>query len=232
MCLLNRGCRWPECECELINPLTVDALINVSLFHCFFVPKRPPASVLLICDAVAGDLGIDWLPEARIYSHHPIGLGRDGSNRKADQAWGMLADVEEEERRTKMLQRYTELAALPEEERVSQLLMMADVEYDLPKEKLRTFTASRLSVWLMLDPEVARRISASYDDAMRKIPGLQTTRWVAMASQLAKERSNEDQARLAALLPSVFVGLKPASPKKRSQVWRFASQQVHRWWPF
>ncbi len=144
------------------------------------------------------------------------------SNRKADQAWGMLADVEEEERRTKMLQRYTELAALPEEERVSRLLMMADAEYDLPQKKLSTFTASRLSVWLMLDPEVARRISASYDATMCKIPGLQTTRWVAMATQLAKGRSKEEQARLAALLPSVFTGLKglkPTTPKKR-------------WWPF
>lgn len=146
------------------------------------------------------------------------------SNRKADQAWGMLADVEEEERRTKMLQRYTELAALPEDERVSRLLMMADAEYDLPKKKLSTLTASRLSVWLMLDLEVARRISASYDAAMRKIPGLQTTHWVAMANQLAKERTKEEQARLAALLPSVFIGLKPGGPKP--------GRVKKRWWPF
>ena len=69
----------------------------------------------------------------------------------------------------------TELATLPEEERVSRLLMMAEAEYELHKPTLRTFTISRLSVWLMLEPEVARRISGSYDAAMRKLPGLQTT---------------------------------------------------------
>ena len=141
------------------------------------------------------------------------------SNRKADQAWGMLADVEEEERQTNMLQRYTELAALPEEERVSRLLMMADAEFDLPHGKLRTFTASRLSVWLTLESEVARRISDSFDAAMRKIPGLQTTHWVSMANELAKGRSIEEQERLAALLPSVFMGVKRTPAKKR-------------WWPF
>ena len=66
------------------------------------------------------------------------------SDVKADQAWGMLADTEEEERRTKMLQRYTEMVALPAEERASQMLTMATAEYALPDDKLRTFTLSRL----------------------------------------------------------------------------------------
>jgi hypothetical protein len=114
--------------------------------------------------------------------------------RETDQAWGMLADVGEEERRTKMLQRYTELAAVPEVERVSRLLLMADAEYELPVDKLRTFTVSRLNVWLMLEPEVARRIS------------------------VAKEFPRAEQERLVALIPAVFGGVelaKPAPAKKR-----------------
>ena len=142
--------------------------------------------------------------------------------RKADQEWGMLTDAEEEERRTKMLQRYTELAALPEEERVARLLLMADAEYVLPNDKLRTFAVSRLNVWLMLEPEVARRISDSYDAAMRRVPGLQTTRWVVLAKTLAKEFPKSEQERLVALIPSVFGAVQlvtPAPAKKR-------------WWPF
>jgi len=141
------------------------------------------------------------------------------SDRKADQAWGMLADLEEEERRTKMLQRYRELASLPEVMRVSRMLTMADAEYDLPEDKLRTLTISRLNVWLMLEPEVTQRISDSYDAAMREVPGLESTRWIAMAKTLAKEFPREEQERLIALIPAVFGGVRPAPAKKR-------------WWPF
>ncbi len=70
------------------------------------------------------------------------------SDMKADQTWGMLADLEEEEGRTKLLQRYTDLASLPEGERASQMLTMTTAEYDPPDDKLPTFTLSRLSVWL------------------------------------------------------------------------------------
>jgi hypothetical protein len=119
-----------------------------------------------------------------------------------------------------MFKRYTELAALPEEERVSRLLMMADAEYDLPKATLRTFTISRLSVWLKLEPEIARRISDSYDAAMRKVPGLQTSRWADMARTLAKEFPREEQQRLVELIPSVFRGVSLDAPAKK------------RWWAF
>ena len=167
-------------------------------------------------------IGLLW--EIRGEAHVLLGKETEmaTSDRKADQAWGMLADVEEEERRTKMLQRYTELGALPEEERVSQMLMMADAEHDIPNAKLRIFTISRLNVWLMLEPEVARRISDSFDAAMRKVPGLQTTRWVALAKSLAKEFPMGEQERLVALIPAVFGGVKLAEPAPAKK----------RWWPF
>ena len=167
---------------------------------------------------------VGLLQEIRGEAHVLLGKETEmaTSDRKADQAWGMLADVEEEERRTKMLQRYTELGALPEEERVSQMLMMADAEHDIPNAKLRIFTISRLNVWLMLEPEVARRISDSFDDAMSKVPGLQTTRWVALAKTLAKEFPVDEYERLVALIPAVFGGVKQAKPAPAKK----------RWWPF
>jgi hypothetical protein len=165
----------------------------------------------------------------QIWGEGDVSLGKETEmvkyGRKADQAWGMLADLEEEERRTMMLQRYRELAPLPEEERVNRLLMMADAENELPKDKLRTFTLSRLNVWLMLEPEVARRISDSFDAAMRKIPGLQTTRWLGLAKTLAKEFPTEERERLIALIPAVFGGVdlvEPAPAKKRW--WHFGKR--------
>ena len=157
-------------------------------------------------------------------------------NIEADQAWGMLADVEEEdERRTKMLQRYTELAALPEEERVSQMLMMATAEYDLPDDKLRTFTISRLHSWMMLDQEVARRIAASYDTVMRKMPAQEAWRRVSMVQTLAREFPAEEQAQLVEIIPSVFGGLKEVLSAQRIQPATPAGPSAtakRGWWPF
>ena len=126
------------------------------------------------------------------------------SDVKADQAWGMLADAEEEERRTKMLQRYTEMVALPAEERVSQMLAMAKAEYALPDDKLRAFTLSRLSAWLDMDTESVQIIAGSYDAAMLKMPGPQAMRRVSMVQTLADEFSKQQQLQLIAIVPDVF----------------------------
>ena len=156
------------------------------------------------------------------------------SNAEADQAWGMLAEVEEEERRTKMVQRYTEMAALPEEERMSQMLMMAAAEYDLSEDKLRTFTVSRLSVWLSLDREVARRVAASYDAVMKKMPGQQAMRRVGVVQTMAREFPAEEQAQLIELIPDVFGGLKEVLTRQHAQEAMAASSASVKkgWWPF
>ena len=153
------------------------------------------------------------------------------SDTGADQAWGMLVDVGEEERKAKMLQRYGELANLSEEERRSQMLAMAGSEYDLPADKLRTFTIFRLQVWLQLEPEVAQRISASYDAAMQKMPGLQAMRRVALVQTLAREFSSQDQERLVALMPNVFGGLKEVISPHRAEEAQPAPAKKG-WWPF
>lgn len=155
------------------------------------------------------------------------------SDMEADQAWGLLADADEEERRAKMLQRYTELASQPGEERESQMLMMATAEYALPDDKLLTFTLSRLSAWLAMDTEAAQQIAASYTAVMKKMPGKQAMRRVSMVQTLADEFSREQQLQLIDIVPDVFGGLKDmlSMPSIRSEA---AATPVAKksWWPF
>ena len=157
------------------------------------------------------------------------------SDLNADQAWSMLANAEEEERRAKMLQRYTEMAALSEEDRASQMLTMANAEYALPDDKLRTFTVSRLSVWLALDLDAGKMIADSYDTAMRVLPGPQAMRRVSMVQTLADEFSKEQQQQLIALVPGVFGGLKHilSMPTVQTVVPSTPSETAKKgWWPF
>ena len=61
---------------------------------------------------------------------------------KNDQTWDMLPDLEEEERRAK-------------------ILMMATAKYALPDDKLGRFTLSPLYNYLCMDTEAAQQIAAS-----------------------------------------------------------------------
>ena len=159
-------------------------------------------------------------------------------NVEPDNNWGLLADEEEEERRTKMLRRYTELTTLSEEERMSQMMGMAVAEYELSEANLLSFTLSRLSVWLSVEPEMARQLSASYDAVMLKIPGRHAMRRVSSVQTLAKEFSLEQQTQLIDLLPDVFGGLEDAI-LARSRLQNLATtptapaaQVKKSWWPF
>lgn len=129
-----------------------------------------------------------------------------------DQAWGALAGVSEAERRSAMKQRYVEVARLPEAELQARMLRMAHAEYALADAALRTFTLSRLKVWLELPEESARKISASYDSVMQKMPGQAAMRRVSMVQTLARDFSPEDEARLRLLIPGVLGAL----PAKQS----------------
>ena len=151
-----------------------------------------------------------------------------------DQAWGMLADLANEDREAKMLQRYGELAPLPEDERQSQMVAMVRAEYDLGDEQLRAFTISRLAIWLKMDLETARRLAGSYDTVMQKLPGAAAYRRVSLVQTLRREFPLEEQERLVNLLPAVFggtAGIRVAAlarPEPAEQ----ARRAKKGWWPF
>jgi hypothetical protein len=124
----------------------------------------------------------------------------------ADSGWSDLVTLDDESREARMRERYTALAALSEDERRHRMRAMAQAEYDLPDGQLRSFTVSRLSVWLGLEPDVARQIATSYDAVMMQMPGPVAMRRVGIVQTLAREFPPEDEERLRDLVPGVFVG--------------------------
>jgi hypothetical protein len=122
-----------------------------------------------------------------------------------DEAWARLVTLPEREREAQMRARYLALATLSEEEeRRTRLRRMAESEYALTDDHLRPFTLSRIRVWLDLEDETAKRISASYDAVMAQMPGPAAMRWVAIIQTLAREFPLDAQAKLRALVPNVI----------------------------
>ncbi|MBI2856332.1 MAG: hypothetical protein HYX93_05745 [Chloroflexi bacterium] len=152
------------------------------------------------------------------------------------QEWKMLAEASEQEREAKILERYRELAALPEEALRSQMEALVPQEYELPDNKLRAFTISRLRSWLALEPEEAKKIATVYDSIMRqKMPGPQAMRRVSTVQTVARDFSREDQNRLMELVPGVFAGarLGVTPPVYRPEPTPTApAKQSRGWWPF
>ena len=134
-----------------------------------------------------------------------------------DQAWADLAELPEAQRQPEMRRRYIELLALSEEERRNQMVAMAKAEYGLLDDKLRSFTRSRILVWLAMDTGAAGKLSSSYNAVMLHMPGPAAMRRVAHDQTVARELSLEDQARLRALLPAVLGGI-PAIPPTIKEV--------------
>lgn len=153
-----------------------------------------------------------------------------------DQVWGLLADTGGDEREARMQARYQQLAALTEEDRTRRLVAMARAEYALPDDKLRSFTISRLRVWLRLEAEAARLLASSYDSAMSQLSGAAAMRRVALVQTLVREFSPEAQSRLRTLVPNVF-GESP-TPASRASITSGTTGEPSkatarkRWWPF
>ena len=139
------------------------------------------------------------------------------SAKPMDTAWGALIDAPKAERESQMKQRYTELAKLPEDQRISKLVEMARAEYTLVAEKLRESAISRYESWLLLDPEAARQIARDYDTAMLQMNSSAAMHRVALAQTLAREFDAEARERLDSIIPEHF-GTFAAEAQARSKV--------------
>ena len=135
-------------------------------------------------------------------------MGEEGSPTTSADAWFRLADLEGLEREGSMLVQYAELAAMPEEERVAQMLANAEALYDLPDDRLRDFTRSILRAWLKLEPEAAGIVGESYEQVIKKLPGNKAMRRVGFMQTMVKaaDFTLEEQDQLTALAPSIFGG--------------------------
>ena len=117
--------------------------------------------------------------------------------------WGALADTSEETRRAEMRKRYEGLAQLSEAERSSMMAKLVESEYALPDDQLRTFTASRLVVWIDMNAETAKSVAETYDQVMRGMPANAAMRRVGMVQTVARQFTTEQIDRLFELIPSM-----------------------------
>mgnify|MGYP006865130010 CR=1 FL=1 len=158
-----------------------------------------------------------------------------GNQELSGQEWAGLVEKEERERESAMVQRYQELATLPDEELDAQMREMASSEYDLPDQELRDFTVSRLRAWLDLEIDTARKMADSYNRVMETLPGGKAIRQVSMEQTLARAFSPEDQALLVEMEPGIFGAV--AFAARLAKVDMDTQQALQepakrRWWPF
>lgn len=124
------------------------------------------------------------------------------SNRR----WGPLTDLSDQERLQEMLERYTDLLALPEPQLMLRLKAMAEEEYALPDEKLKVMTRSRIAVWLEMDFEKAATLMTAYTAVMNQMPGAAAYRHVSLVQTIARELPLEKQQKLRTLAPHIMGG--------------------------
>lgn len=154
------------------------------------------------------------------------------TNPGVDPVWRGLADVSEGERAAQMRVRYSELAALEnEQERDERLLAMMQAEYSLPDDQLRAFTLGRLRTFIDMDPEAVGRLVRSLDTVMTRMPGTAAMRRVALVQTLAREFTPEEQHHLRELMPQVFGDRAPVAqpPAEAAPAAAAASKP---WWAF
>jgi len=119
--------------------------------------------------------------------------------------WGALVEISsEEERQAQMAKQYMAVAQMDEEERREALKKMAAAEYQLPDDKLRIFTDSRLKVWLTLESNQAKTIAQSYDYVMRNGPGPWAMKRVSMVQTVTREWNVDQLEKLRDLIPSLI----------------------------
>ena len=107
-----------------------------------------------------------------------------------------------------MLERYEDLAKLPEEERVNQIQELVDAEFSLPDEKLLEVTKPRLRVFLKMDEDNAKSVGQGYESVLKSASGNVAMKRVGMAQaavvQLSKEVAQKDIEKLREIVPGAL----------------------------
>ncbi len=148
--------------------------------------------------------------------------------------WSQLGALSAQEREERMLERYEDLARLSEDDRVSQIQELLDVEFALPDEKLLEVTKSRLQVFLKMDEDNAKSVGQGYESVMKSASGNVAMKRVGMAQsaaiQLSKEVVKEDIERLRGIVPGAL-----GTGSRIAPSYRDAEPEVSQskpWWAF
>lgn len=123
-----------------------------------------------------------------------------------DKTWSDLAALDPPAREAEMLRRYTAMAHAEAATRDAEMTPMARAEYSLTDEQLRAFTLSRMRTLLALPEEEAFAVMASYEAAMRTLPGGIAMRRVTLVQSLVPQFNADEEERLRKIAPAVFAG--------------------------
>jgi hypothetical protein len=125
---------------------------------------------------------------------------------------------------------YEAIAQLGEAERSGRLLELETALYKLDDAAVRAFTKVRFDALLSMDAALARSATAPYPALLDKLPGPSAMRHVAFLQTVAREYSQEDQARLKVLFPEALAAKADARPKPAAS--QPAGGGGRAWWAF
>ena len=199
--------------------------------------SRIPVLILTSTQAERDRLQFENVGPSR-YCTKPLPIGRFNTvmgQLRSDEyvSWTSLSNLDDTEKESRILSKYTELAEASEAQRADRVLPLVRAEFDLFDEKLRAITVSRLRVWLRMDTAAAKGISTAYRAAIQQMPADATMRLATQAARLRTEFSEEEQDKLLALAPDLFGRVAP--PAAPRAVPSSAAQQTSNrrwWWPF
>ena len=199
--------------------------------------SRIPVLILTSTQAERDRLQFENVGPSR-YCTKPLPIGRFntimGQLRSEEYVfWTTLGNLDDGERESHILAKFTELSQATEAQRTDRVLPLVRAEFDLFDEKLRAITVSRMRVLLQMDPAAAKGISAAYRTALQQMPADAAMRRATQAARLRNEFSEEEQEKLLALTPDLFGAVATPAPTRAAPP-PAAQQSSNRrwWWPF
>ncbi len=135
---------------------------------------------------------------------------------EAEQRLLALANQPVQEREAAMRRGFEELASLPEAERQARIRPMLQTLYvTLSDDQLRSYTISRIRVWLQMDSAMVDTLAKSYDIVIDSMPGPIAMKHITLVQTLSHQFSLEEQDRLRVLYPRVFGALPSVAPVRQ-----------------
>ena len=148
-----------------------------------------------------------------------------------DRSWSGLSDLSDDECQSKIAERCSRVAQLPEEERRAELHRMILAEYDLDEPRLLNFTRCRLLAWLAMPPDQTISVARGYDAVFNQLSGNTAMRRTMVVQTVVRDFGPEQIEALHVINPTTTAAIPamlhpetlaaPAPAEKKKSSWRF-----------
>ena len=152
-----------------------------------------------------------------------------------DRSWSGLSDLSDDECQSKIAERCSRVAQLPEEERQAELHRMILAEYDLDEPRLLNFTRCRLLAWLAMPHDQAISVARGYDAVFNQLSGSTAMRRTMVVQTVVRDFGPEQIEALHVINPTTTAAIPamlhpetvaapaaaPATAEKKKSSWRF-----------